>query len=79
MPIIQNKFVQCLGVMFVVAFIKVVASGLLGVPAYPERSLSILHDQRDWAGIAYYLIYDVGELIKGAFLLRAVGLIEFIK
>jgi len=75
---LKNKFFQWLVVIVAVTIIKSVASGLLDVPHYPAEGLFALIDARDWASIVYFLTHDLGELVKGAYLLRALGFIEFV-
>ena len=79
MTILENKFVQWVIVIIVVTFVKSMASLILNVPSYPAEGLFALFDVRDWASMAYLMIHDLGELAKGAYLLRAIGLIEFVK
>lgn len=78
MSIIQNKYVQWAIVIVVVSFVKAMASAILDVPSYPARGLFELFDHREWGSIAYFLLHDLGEIIKGAYLLRALGFIKFI-
>ena len=77
--IFMNKWFQWLVVIVGVSLIKAIVSATLGVSSYPAEGLFALIDTRDWASIAYFLIHDLGELVKGAYLLRAVGFIEFVK
>lgn len=79
MSIFMNKWFQWLVVMVGVSLIKGIASATLGVSLYPVEGLFALIDERDWASVAYFLIHDIGGLVKGAYLLRAFGIIEFVK
>lgn len=76
--VFENKFVQWAIVIIAVSFVKAMASVVLDVPSYPARGLFALIDHREWASIAYFFIHDIGEIIKGAYLLRALGFIKFI-
>ncbi len=76
---LKNKFFQWAIAIVAVSIIKSVASAILGVPHYPAEGLFALIDARDWASIVYFLIHDIGEMVKGVYLLRAVGFIEFVK
>jgi|GEM_PF-5228551 len=77
--IFMNKWFQWLVIVVGVSVIKGLVSGGLGISAFPGEGFGKLIEARNWAGVIYSLIYDIGEIAKGAYLLRAVGLIEFVK
>ena len=79
MSIFENKIVQWIIVIVAVTFLKAIASTILGVPLYRAESFQSLIELRNWAGATYFIIYDIGEIAKAAYLLRAVGFIEFVK
>lgn len=79
MPFLKNKVVQWIIVIVAASFLKAMASTILDVPFYRVENLLILIELRNWPGAIYFIIYDLCEIAKAAFLLRAVGLIEFVK
>ncbi len=79
MTIFANKIVQWIIVIVVVSFIRAIISDLLNVPLRPAIDILKLFSARNWAGTIYLMIYDLGELVTGAYLLRAFGFIEFVK
>ena len=63
----------------IVSFIRAIISDILSVPLRPTVDILKLFSARNWGGTIYLIIYDLGELVKGAYLLRALGFIEFVK
>lgn len=74
----NNKWFQCLVIIVGVSILRVLIAGILDVPILPAENLVRLIQARNWAGGIYFLIYDLGTIIKGAYILRAVGLVEFL-
>ena len=79
MMIFENRYFQWIIVIVIVSFIRALISNLLSVPLRPTVDILELFSARNWVGTIYLIIYDLGELIKGAYLLRALGFIEFVK
>lgn len=77
--IFTNKWFQWLVIVVLISVIKGFMAGILGVSLPQAEYFSTLIETRNWAGGIYYLLNDLGTIIKGAYLLRAVGLIEFVK
>ena len=79
MSIFENKLVQWIIVVVAATFLKSTASLILDVPLYRAENFLTLIELRNWAGATYFIVYDLCEIAKGAYLLRAVGFIEFVK
>ena len=79
MSIFENKLFQWIIVLVAVAFLKATASAILGVSLYRAENFLSLIELRNWPGATYFIVYDIGEIAKAAFLLRAVGFIDFVK